>query len=82
MTQGDFSKSVDALLNPKWDKKCTVGLVFDDLQGNDADSFTALLNSPVSNRKISELLNKNGFKIGETAVWKHRKNNCACVMPQ
>lgn len=78
MTQGDFSKSVEELLAPT-QKRCVVGLVFDELKGNDADSFTALLISPVSNIKIAELLQKNGFKIGETAVWKHRKNTCSCA---
>lgn len=78
MAKGDFSKSVDELLNPK-QKKCVVGLVFDELEGNDADSFAALLISPVSNIKIAQLLQRNGFKIGETAVWKHRKNSCPCV---
>lgn len=82
LNQGDFSKSVDELLNPTRNKKCVVGLVYDELQGNDADSLTALLASPVSNAKISDLLNRNGFKIGETAVWKHRRDNCACVRPQ
>ena len=79
--QGDFSKSVDNLLNPPR-KKCVVGQMHEELQGNDADSLVALLASPVSNAKISDLLNKNGFKIGETAVWKHRTDNCACVRPQ
>ena len=78
MNQGDFSKSVEELLSPI-QKRCVVGQVFDELKGNDADSFTALLASPVSNIKIAELLQKNGFKIGETAIWKHRKNNCSCA---
>ena len=76
--QGDFSKAVEELLTPT-QKRCVVGQVFDELKGNDADSFTALLASPVSNIKIAELLQKNGFKIGETAVWKHRKDNCSCA---
>ena len=78
MNQGDFSKSVEELLAPK-QKQCVVGLVYEELKGNDADSFTALLASPVSNIKIAELLQRNGFKIGETAIWKHRKDNCACA---
>lgn len=75
--QGEFAKAVDDLLNPPR-KKCVVGLAHSELQGNDADSLVALLASPVSSIRISDLLNKNGFKIGETAVWKHRTNNCSC----
>lgn len=82
MSQGDFSKEVEKLLNPVREKKCVLGIVHASLEGVDADSLTALLTSPVSSSKISELLQKNGHSVGETAVWKHRKNNCACVRSQ
>lgn len=82
MQQGDFSKEVEQLLNPVRDKKCLLGIVHATLEGVDADSLTALLASPVSNSKISELLQKNGHPVGETAVWKHRRNKCACVRVQ
>lgn len=80
MQQGDLSKDIEQLLNPVNTKKCAVGLIFDDLESdNDRESLTALLASPVSNAKITVLLNRNNFKIGETAIWKHRSEACACV---
>lgn len=83
INQGDLSKDIDQLLNPIRTKKCAVGLIFDEIESdNDKDSLTALLASTVSNAKITALLNRNNFKIGETAIWKHRSNACACVRSQ
>lgn len=80
--QGNFSKEVAELLNPVRTKKCVLGLVYETLEGEDVDSLIALLASPVSNSKISDLLNRNGHKVGESTVWKHRQNKCACVRSQ
>jgi len=81
-TAGDLSKEISEILKPTRDKKCILGKYFEDLSDDDSASLEALLNSTVSNAKISNLLNRHGFAIGETAIWKHRSGSCACVRPQ
>jgi len=79
---GDLSKDIGEILKPSRDKKCILGKYFEDLSDDDSTSLEVLLNSTVSNAKISDLLNRHGFAIGETAIWKHRAGSCACVRPQ
>jgi hypothetical protein len=82
MSSGDLSKDIGEILKPSREKKCILGKYFTDLSDDDSTSLEILLNSTVSNSKISDLLNRHGFTIGETAIWKHRAGSCACVRPQ
>jgi hypothetical protein len=82
MSSGDLSKDIGEILQPSRNKKCILGKYFEDLSDDDSTSLEVLLNSTVSNAKISDLLNRHGFAIGETAIWKHRAKSCACVRPQ
>lgn len=82
MSAGDLSKDIDELVNPVRNKHCVVGKLLNDLSEDDATSLEVLLNSHVSNAKIADLLSRHGFKIGETAVWKHKRKSCACVRSQ
>ena len=80
---GDLSKDIDKILKPSSrEKRCILGKYFTDLSDDDSTSLEVLLKSTVSNSKISDLLNRHGFTIGETAIWKHRAGNCACMRPQ
>jgi len=79
---GDLSKDIGEILKPSRDKKCLLGKYFEDLSNDDSTSLEVLLKSSVSNAKISDLLNRHGFAIGETAIWKHRSISCACVRSQ
>lgn len=77
MKQGDLSKSVEQLMG-EIDKKCIIGSIHHELEKEDFDSLKALFESSVSNLNVSQLLKKNGYAVGETAVWKHRTQQCRC----
>ncbi len=77
---GDLSKDIDGILKPSSStKKCILGKYIVDLLDDDASSLETLLKSTVSHLKVSDLLNRHGFAIGETVIWKHRTEKCSCV---
>ena len=78
MTIGGFSKSIDQFLNEDNIRFCIVGKFEQSLVESDLEAFKKLMQSNVSNIKISILLAKNDYKIGETALWKHRTFKCCC----
>ena len=79
-SSGDLSKDIDGILKPSSNtRKCILGKCIVDLSDDDAISLEVLLKSTVSNIKIADLLNRHGFVVGETAIWKHRSKKCPCV---
>lgn len=63
--------------------RCTVGVLLDELNAEEADALEALLqNELITLPQIVETLYRHGHKVGEHALRRHRRRStgtgCAC----
>lgn len=58
---------------------CTVAKILTQINDDDKTALQGLLDSEIAAVKISIVLNKNGHRVSQNTVWKHRTGRCSCI---
>ena len=58
---------------------CSVGKFLDSISDKEQEAFNAVLNKrSVAVVNLADLLSKNGHKVAESSLYKHRSKKCRC----
>ena len=61
------------------ERGCLVAKILLQINDEDKTALRNLLDSEIAAVKISIILNKNGHRVSQNTVWKHRTGRCSCI---